>query len=358
VNDECKKDEETPKCLEKQITDTLKSKGLDAAFEKMGKLYETSSLFRETCHSNAHILGDAAYDLFKKGKMPALSPKTSYCGYGFYHGFMEKMLQTTGSLEEAQTFCKKAGELLAKETSDAEGACYHGIGHGSMDGGDPTLWGNVQAMIEPSIKLCEKVAPENEYQGKRYRCMTGVYNAIEILSQNSQYGLDLLRKDPFGFCPTQPIQYQEGCYTNMLPALMRKVGGSYEKAIAEIIKIPKGTQQDPIRSLVFSSLMHDYIREFINSNDLYGRGIKTCRSVNEDMRIPCFEGLSGGLMKYGEPQKEYIKALNFCASPLLKADESGACYKYIIPRFRIWYSIEKIQQICSTIPDPYKSYCH
>ena len=51
--------------------------------------------------------------------------------------------------------------------------------------------------LEPGKKLCEKVAGDfREAYGKMYRCMTGAYNALEILSHTPhERHLKLLEKE-------------------------------------------------------------------------------------------------------------------------------------------------------------------
>ncbi len=357
VSETCGANTQSQKCYEEKIISVLKKRGIEKAFDTIAELYEAHPDFRSSCHSTTHTLGAAAYDLFKEGRLTGLSPKTPYCGYGFYHGFMEKMLVDKGSVDEAQEFCKEAGRILSKHTADAEGACYHGIGHGAVDGSDPTVWGDPVGMMAPGIKMCEKIAPVETFKGNRYRCVTGVFNSIEILSMDPKYKLTSIVEDPFSICHSQKLSYQEGCYTNLLPALMRKVEGSYSKAISAINVLPEGTVADPVRSMVLGSLMHDYIRTDSQRQDFPQRGVDMCRSIEEALRIPCIEGISGGFMKYGEPQKEYIKAFEFCSSDMLKPDEESACYLYIFDRLRIWYSEEKISELCKTVPSNIRNRC-
>jgi hypothetical protein len=357
VSESCAADTRSQKCYEEKIISVLKKRGIEEAFDTIAELYERYPDFRSSCHSSTHSLGAAAYGLFEKGRLDGLSPKTPYCGYGFYHGFMEEMLARKGSVDEAQNFCKEAGRILAKHTADAEGACYHGIGHGAVDGSDPTTWGDPIAMMAPGIKLCEKIAPVETFKGNRYRCVTGAYNSIEILSMDPKYKLDSIIKDPFSICKGQKDSYLEGCYTNLLPALMRKIQGSYPEAIAAIMALPEGTKADPVRSMVLASLMHDYIRTDAQNKDFPQRGVDMCRGVGEDLRIPCIEGISGGYMKYGEPQREYIKAFEFCSSDMLRDDEEAACYLYIFDRLRIWYSEDKISELCKTVPSSIRHRC-
>jgi len=344
------------------IDSALETKGLDAAFEVLAGLYADEPGFASDCHGYTHELGEAAYKKFAKHESLTLSAKAYYCGYGFYHGFMESLLRAGGQVEDARDFCAYAGKTLASQTSDAEGACYHGIGHGSVDGGDPRSWGDPQAMLAPGLKLCEFVAKEKD---QLYRCVTGAYNALEILSMNPKYKLSAIVNDPFGLCPSQPEAYREPCYTNMLPALLRFTKNDFALAAKKISQIPVDINHPslrllgyPTRKMVTQSLFHEYIRAHLGGQNYdIAEGVTICRSLMEDMRIPCVEGLSGGHMKYGEPGSEYIKGLAFCRSNLLHEDERGACFEYILVRLKIWYSLDKVRQICSALEENYKKFC-
>src|SRR3989344_7401121 len=167
-------------CFQEMMESTLTKSGLDQAFMLMDQLFKTDPTFAKDCHDFAHLLGEKAYQQFLTDQKFNLPDKTSYCAYGFYHGFMEKLLHSGGSLDQAKSFCKYAGEKLGQQNADAEGACYHGIGHGAVeDVTDPKLFGNSQAIIQPSLDLCEQVS---ETEDKLFRCTTGVFNALEIVT--------------------------------------------------------------------------------------------------------------------------------------------------------------------------------
>ena len=121
---------------------------------------------------------------------------------------MEELLKATGDYSQAQDFCKYVGVKLAGETTDGEGACYHGIGHGTVDGSDPSAWGDPQKMMQPAMDMCLKVAGNDHSQyGKLYRCVSGAYNSLEILSADSKYRLTQIQKNPFFICSSQPKEY-------------------------------------------------------------------------------------------------------------------------------------------------------
>ena len=345
-------------CWSKLLNNTLENEGLPKTFDKLAELYNTEPLFAGGCHTFAHEIGEATYKKFAKGQDFDLNAKTSYCGYGFYHGFMETLLQTTGDIKQAQNFCKYVGLKLNGETVDGEGACYHGIGHGTVDGDDISSWGNAQKMLSPSLKMCEKVAGDDHSQyGKLYRCVSGAYNSLEILSHNPKYKLLKTANDPFSICPTQLKEYQEACYTNMLPAILINTGNDLLKSQNYVEKIKEDGYS--IRTSVTSSLFHEFIRMNITLPDYnIEAGIKMCHLLKDPYRMACIDGLSGGHMKYGNPKDAYVKGLSFCSRSTLRDDEKSSCYNYILSRLRIWYSVAKTKEICQSIPEKFQKYCN
>lgn len=353
------KNENPQACWQNIIDETLKKEGLDRAFTVMGELYSTQPLFAPACHDSAHRLGEAAYKQYSKTKTSDLSSKSFYCGYGFYHGFMEALLQASGDISEAKEFCAYVGQKLAKDTTDAENACYHGIGHGSVDGGDPRAWGDALAMLKPSLQLCETIAGNDRVlHGKLYRCTTGAYNAIEILARESKYKLEKLKNDPFYICPLQPEEYREGCYTNMLPAYMILLKNDLPAIVKISEKILEKNGSYEIRNMVISAIYHEYIRMHLNDlNYAAEAGVKECRKYLGKTKEACIEGLSGGHMKYGKPAEEYVKAMAFCGADFLNIAEKNLCYPYILIRLRIWYRVEKVKEICNAVPKEFQQYC-
>ena len=356
---DCKTVSGKEQCWEAQIKETLDKQGLNSAFDLLANLYSIEPDFASECHSYVHILGTTAYEIFSKHQNLEISSKSSYCGFGFYHGFMEALLQKGGNIEDARKFCAYIGDKLKNETSDAEGACYHGIGHGAVDGSDPRFWGDPQGMIAPSLKMCEQVAGNDRgLHGKLYRCVSGAYNAIEILSMDPKYKITQISQNPFYLCPNQPFEYKEACYTNMLPALLRFTGQDFTKSAKIIEQIKEDESIQPVFSEVMLSLFHEFIRVNLNIQDYNVKaGVSICRELSSRSHLPCIEGLSGGHMKYGEPTKEYVKGLAFCNSDVLQSDEKEVCFQYILSRLRIWYGVSEVSQICQNAPADYRKYC-
>lgn len=346
-------------CLEESLRDILEKQGVDAAFEFLAQdIYP----IEPDCHGYVHLIGEEAYKFFSQGKDIKLSPKTSYCGYGFFHGFMEILIHDSGDLKIARDFCTSVDRQLKGSSGTA---CYHGIGHGSVDGSDPRAWGDANAMLQPAAKICD-LTGETEFQ--RYLCATGMYNSIEILSRDPKYKLSAVQEDPFSLCKeyATPGLFQEACYTNMVPAVLSLTQNDFFKT-AEYIEEHMQNEElytiegYKVREMVIASLSHELIRfRGLNGTiDVYiEEGITLCRSLPEHSRLACFEGLGGGHLKYGKPETEYIKAIDFCRHPLLREDERTSCFKHILTRLLNLYSPTKARAICETVDELYrKQFC-
>ena len=332
-------------CLQDLMESTLENKGLDQAFILMDKLFKTDLVFVSDCHDFAHQLGEKAFLMFSINQKFNLPDKTSYCGYGFYHGFMEKLLHSEGSLDQARDFCKYASEVLKEQNADAEGACFHGIGHGAVeDVTDPKLFGNPLAIIAPSLALCEKVSDNGD---KLFRCTTGVFNALEIVMSTGRYQLSLNRDDPLWICRTQPDRFKRACYTQMVIAVMNVTGNDFAKSAQILDNIP----EDDFARESLSGLVVERVR--LGSTD-YGQTVSFCRGLGNRFHFPCITGFGEGFLKYGPPQKEYIKAVDFCSSSLLTDEEKTSCFKRILPILRTWYTAEKAKQICQDVAANYQ----
>lgn len=363
--DECarKQLEERQTCLAREIEERAQNGRITEAFELLAEAYAKDREFARDCHGMAHEIGADAYGHFRATGDIEISPLASYCGYGFYHGFMEKLIAEEGSAAGGKEFCERIGERLWEETSDAEGACWHGIGHSAVDGSYPAEWGDAQRMVARGLSLCEDILGQSQLGvkdfGSLYRCTTGSYNSVEILSQDSRYKLNALARDPFGFCETQKESYRPGCYTNMLPAMLRLVHNDWPEIVPAIDALEDFWGGYAMRASIVTDLAHEHIRIFLHEEDLGGAsGLERCRSLAERYLLPCIEGLAGGYMKYGEPKKEYGPALAFCSSPALREDERETCFGHILPRLRNFYPAAQAETVCAIAPKEFAvRYC-
>lgn len=333
------------KCWEDTLANLLVSEGLDTAFDALTLIFEKEPELSGDCHGLAHRLGEETYQLFSQKKKVTLSPKSSSCAYGFYHGFMETLLHATNDIAQARAFCDYADSELRSKTVDARGACYHGIGHGLVeDVTNPKIWGDAQAIAKPGLDICERVADDPHYL---FRCVSGVFNALEIVSTQNKYGLSLNQTDPFWICRKQKENYKEACFTQFLVAAMNVAKSDF----LETVKFINTIEEDQYALSTLAGLAVERIRL---GRTNYKDTVTLCRSLELRFRVSCITGFAEGFLKYGPPQNEYKEAIRFCNSELLEKIEKDACFKRVLSILRIWYSVEKSTEICNTVDKKYQ----
>lgn len=337
-------------CWENLIDFSLKSEGINTTFDILESLYRSESDFAESCHDYTHKIGEAAFKLFYSNhKDQTLSSKSFYCGYGFYHGFMETMLHTTGTLDGARDFCKFAGEKLKNQNNDAEGTCYHGIGHGVVDGSDSRSEGNAEEIIKPGLELCKKVSLTDRFLN---RCSSGVFNSMAIMFNGNQHKLSIDKQNPMWVCQKQsnPI-FKMTCYQEMNTVLLTLEKGDFKKAVAWIKDIP----EEKIAISAMDSL-GQYAANFRKKDSDHTEEIQICQQWPQQLRQACLRGFSVGIILFGTPGEEYKEALSFCQNKLLTDADQDACLDRLTWGLYNTYPAEKYKQICKVDPK-YMKHC-
>lgn len=148
----------------------------------------------------------------------------------------------------------------------------------------------------------------------------------------------------------------------MMPILFRTFNNNFQKIIDYTNKHMidhnlRAIDGNTVNDLTTIGIMFEWIRLFDTDDEHMERGIAFCRAQESEDRLPCIAGISGGYAKYGEPGREYIQNLEFCALPQLSDDEQGSCYGYALPRLRGRYTQEDTVMICAQVPVEYRKYC-
>ncbi len=334
------------KCWNNELAETLKSKGLDEAFNIFVKLHNSEPEVPKSCHGWTHTLGKAAFDLYNQDKNLILRKEVSYCGYGFFHGFMERLIQSTGNIQQARDFCDYASKQLKREARGTYSNCVHGMGHGAVDVDNTALWGNFQALTDSGIKRCELFFTESEELGL---CLDGVFNAMGQISLNRENNLQLNTQDIYSVCRTQKNKYKLYCYSQFTGLMDEETHKNFKKAV-QMIK----NEHLPIEIAiqVYKKLSAD-IMQFDIVNESQEENVKNCRSLPKTLYEACMFGLSTGFISHGEPGKEYIKALEFCGANYLNDNEKDICYKPILQQL-----ISRNSPVCLSVPENYQKYCY
>ncbi len=336
---------ENLQCWQGVVREQLEAGNLDGAFAALDAFTQKNPTQLGSCHGMVHEIGEQAFKLFNQKKDFALSPKTSYCGYGFYHGFMETLLHETDDIGQARAFCDYADAKLKSFIADAGGACIHGIGHGAVDDTpNPSVWGDAQKIVSPALALCERVARGSD---EVFRCASGAFNALEIISDEGRYKLSANTQDPFWICREQPEKYKRSCYTQFLVSAMNVAHNDFSKTATFIDTI----KEDAYAKETLAGVAVERAR--LPDAD-YGETVSWCRSLASRFHISCITGFAEGFLKYGPPEFEYIKAKEFCSSSLLSGEERAPCFERILSILRNFYPVAKSREICASVERQYQ----
>lgn len=351
VADDCQEDSRDYHCWLRDLRGALAQGGINAAFERMAQLYEEDETFASSCHSLAHDLGLAAYPYFLKDESSILTPKAAFCASGFYHGFMEALLTTTRSVEDAQEFCALVEEAVVPFSPDAALQCYHGVGHGAMDltvsMADANERRSEQELLEPALVFCRE-ASSDELQ--LYRCASGVFNSLANFYVKSEFGLEVNWQDPLWICRTQAEDLQESCFGNMNTVLFWAAKGDFLQAASWVKDMEDEQAMPTIRYLAGLAAL-DVAR------GSHGQAVLLCRELQAPLTTACVEGFAHGFLEHGLPDREYEEALEFCETSLMSVQERDTCLSYVLSNLSGWYSKERAQGICEGFSSEYRSYC-
>lgn len=327
------------KCYDDLIMREARAEGITRGFDILAAIYPRDHDFATFCHGNTHQLGELAFEQFEKGEKVPITPKTSYCGFGFYHGFLEKLVYTRGDLSEARRFCEDVDKQLSGSVSGVSFACYHGIGHGVIDGSDPSRWGDAQKYIAPGLALCEKISDVEE---QKARCASGVFNALAIVMHTGQHGFKPDLTDPYSVCKKQTLPYvRKACYDQMNSYIVETT-----HSFGEALKSAAEHAENAYLETAVSSVASYTAQSALASGGPLGPYLLACSELRAPQNDVCARGFAVGLIEFGDPGKEYTAAIAMCAKGGTRAQ---ACFNGVVTGARERLSSEQLSRVCADI---------
>lgn len=326
-------------CFAELVERIAEEQSVASAFDVLAAIYVRDRQFAEFCHGNTHELGRVAYALFSAGKPMELSDKTPYCGFGFYHGFIEALMEAEGDLLRARAFCAQVEQELSSIVSGVSFACYHGIGHGVIDGTDPSLWDDEDEYIAGGLALCDTLGEVEEH---KERCASGVFNALAIAYRNQKYSLNADPNDPYRVCRKQDIRYaREACYDQMNTFVV-ETSNSFSEALA----LAMHSSEPAYRELAVMTVAGYQAQPALARGDDLGALVRTCTTLPTAFRDTCAHGFAVGLIEFGEPGEEYKAGLGAC---LAGGDAKDACLLGLVQGVRDRMPQARLPNVCREI---------
>lgn len=343
--------------------DRLRHDGVSEAYQVFDYLYDTYPTFGSSgCHQHAHKIGDTAYyELFVARKLTfddmSFPQSTTSCGYGFFHGFIEHLIQDHPDTLFVKKTCEYLRNRLSNTMGDIATVCYHASGHGFIQAEADTLkksnWGNLSRIVNVPLLKCESLPGIEEREIED--CREGVFNVVSDWMISKDFGLSYNYKSPFKQCDELKTKWHYPCYYEFGMKLEPVIGD--EPLNAE--KFVKNISDKDIREMTFGVMIAGMMQRQ-TPLDGYQYIIDKCIEVSDDgIFNVCIRSLVHGMMEHGDPGKEYEKILPICKEQKIENREgTKICYEALMNRLSRFYPKEKKKQICNKFPSEYIDSCN
>ena len=351
-------------CWYDLIHDTFTESGLQSAMRAFMYIYETQPEFASTgCHRHAHRVGDAVYyeQYVPVQSLDAINfpQETTACGYGFFHGFIEHLIQDHPTSEFITDTCQHLTDRLADRMGDIRITCYHGAGHGLMlaqaEMVSRSEWGQVLSFVQVPLLQCEALPEANESEIEE--CKEGVFNILVDWMEIDDYGFTYDTESPFAVCDQFKQKHQKACYYEMAQKIAGLVSDSDPVEIAEFIS---SVESDELRKMSFTVAVAGVMQSVAALGpDGYMPVLERCVLLSDDLLGACLRSVANGLFEHGSPQEEYKEAVGFCHSPIVQATSvSEVCWRTVGAKLYRFYPSNKREDICRSFPLVYRHYCN
>ena len=347
--------EEKIQCFDNTLEVLQKEKGIEAAFAYFVEIYHADPEVPAVCHGWTHRLGEIEYELYTKGREVTLRPEATFCSYGYFHGFINAMVEDTQSLQSAQAFCREAVEEQGDELRSMKSHCVHGIGHSIT-----SLSLEAQKQPVDIIAVVDQGAPQCEalYGSSSHACLDGMLHELYLTMVRGEYGLSTEEYensgDIFYYCHLLSGEIAESCYYESVALWPYFLGTDKGKVIEYLRAHPSNLLEKSPR--ILHALGRSFIETDIKTGSFESSAL-ACTSLPEHLQEGCEEGLALGFATYGEPNNMHETAFAFCRDQYAGA-ERISCLGNMIDALQFSYTESQLQNACGTLgPDERPASC-
>lgn len=348
-------------CWYRIIEEAINNESIDAGMDVFSHVYETYKPFIETgCHRHAHKVGDIVYygQYLANPDIDAIDfpQSTTACGYGFYHGFLEHLIQDNPDSAFVTDVCTKLGNKYGETMGDIQLTCYHGSGHGFMlaeiEKQEKQYWGNIPVFSKRPMELCNGLPEARE--GDREECRQGIFNVIVDWGEVNNYGFSYDKNAPLKLCRGLPEGWLHACYYEAA----QKFDAIAQKDLQTAWRIAQA--ESPTHALMILNVAVAGVVQQIISKGEHAEFGKGCVTLPSEPKAGCVESVVNGLYEHGAPTQEYKEALAFCGLDYIQsdADASEACMRAFVQRLTRFYTPERIaNEICPLLEGKPRETC-
>jgi hypothetical protein len=335
-------------CWTSLLREEFKADGIEATFQIFETIYQRHEVFADTgCHAHAHRIGDMAYyyDYLEHEDLDTMHfPKSANaCGYGFYHGFIEHLIQDHPDTAFVTDVCTKLTERLTEIAPAMGRTCYHGAGHGFVlskadQALDPQKW-NFNFFTDEAVEQCSHLPAASAEE--KSECRQGVYNVINNWMEEEEYGFVYPSTTPFVDCDSRvSALYQGDCYYEMA----QKIPAFSNNSVREGLQLIETGERTEFYPTAFGTLIGGLIQ---NNPDEAGVALLAeCRVLDKQYLRPCIRSIVGGQFEHGTPGAEYDIPQQFCTDEPMDDVEQTYCLEMFTQKLHRFRSEAEIADLC------------
>lgn len=351
---------EQNECIFRIIEDAYKTDGITEAGMVFSDAYEHFDSFVSAgCHRHAHRVGDLAYfyEYLHTQDLDLIDfpQSTTACGYGFFHGFFEHLIQDHPTSEFVNETCEYMKTRLGSSMTEIGTTCYHGSGHGlSLAEGERApkeTWGNVKAFTERPLNLCEGMP--NATDAEILDCKEGVFNILVEWMAQKQYGFELEEGDIFAPCKTVDADDRDACYYEM----SQKVDSYATLDPVRVYELLKDAPKSALERSLYIGFA-GIIQQTIAGDRPFQEMLQKCDGLEQDIFNLCMRSVVGGMFEHGAPQKEHELALTVCENPIVsKRGLQDSCYERWVSGIYRFHPPADAIRLCEMLPEANVAMC-
>lgn len=348
-------------CIFRVIERELIDHGMSPAMALFSRAYaDFPSFVGQGCHKQAHRVGDIVYARLYTPEQGIdildFPQETTACGYGFFHGFLEHLIQDRPDPAFVDTTCSRLDERLGSQMQAIRNICFHGSGHGFALAHAETLprsaWGNVRAFTVAAAANCDKLTQADTRS--KEECREGVFNVLVEWMSLKQYGFTFDNEHPFRACDEGPKSLQSACYYEMA----QKLDGLAERDPVKLASIVERIPDERLRNMSFQVGIAGIVQNTILEEEASARILSACATLDEEFFKGCLGSYINGLYEHGAPQKEYIRALDLCQlDVIVSGGYASQCYSLVSERLQRFYTPDEQKRICELFPKEFREVC-
>jgi len=336
-------------CWQEVIRDIFDDGGTKEAFDVFEIIYKKYDVFARTgCHRHAHRVGDMSYyfDYLTHKDLTKVDfpDKAHLCGYGFYHGFFEHLVQDNPDTDYVTEMCSQMIAQLPKEIAPAiRQTCYHGSGHGFLlarvdELTEVSSWEN-RAFLEKPLQQCEALTKATTQD--RDECRQGVYNVFTDWMAGGEFGFSLNYEEPFDICMAERLDRQADCIYEVAQKFDQITNGNP----LEMARLSEFMEDPNVRNTAISTGVAGIVQ-----NNPMGKQevvLAQCLELPESIIQACIAGIVGGLIEHDISGSNYVRAAFFCEEGKMDAERREDCFLRAVRQMGRFRTLDQLKTSCT-----------